>query len=69
MRRPNPVATNDARALKVWFVEDSMRVSLVDGRTLSVPKACFPRLLSATQEQLEAYEMSGHGTASLGRAG
>lgn len=52
---------NDARATKVWFDDDNMWVSLADGRTLSVPKAWFPRLLDASNADLENYEFSGHG--------
>jgi hypothetical protein len=35
-----------------------MQVELSDGRTLGVPLAWFPRLLDATREQLENYELS-----------
>ena len=35
-----------------------MNLELSDGRTLGVPLAWFPRLLSATREQLENYELS-----------
>lgn len=52
---------NDARALKVWFDEDSMWVSLADGRVLSVPKVWFPKFLAASEEELMQYEMSGNG--------
>jgi hypothetical protein len=38
-----------------------MWVALSDGRTLGVPLAWFPRLLHATREQLEAYEISPRG--------
>jgi len=49
------------RASNVWFDDDSMWVALEDGRVMSVPKVWFPRLQSATKEQLENYEMSGNG--------
>ncbi len=39
-----------------------MRVKLADGRQLSVPLAYFPKLLNATQLQLENYVISGGGT-------
>ena len=35
-----------------------MSVALSDGRTIGVPLAWFPRLLDATPEQLENYELS-----------
>ncbi len=54
-------SVNDARAAKLWFDEDSMWVALTDGRTISVPKLWFPRLLNATDEELADYEFSGHG--------
>jgi Protein of unknown function (DUF2442) len=38
-----------------------MNVALSDGRTLDVPLAWFPRLLHATREQLENFELSPRG--------
>jgi hypothetical protein len=38
-----------------------MWVDLVDGRTLGVPLAWFPKLLTATPEQLNSYELSPRG--------
>jgi hypothetical protein len=35
---------------------------LVDGRQLAVPLAYFPRLLHATPQQRDQFEMSGAGT-------
>lgn len=48
-------------AESVRFDENSMWVSLSDGRTLGIPLAWFPRLLHATQEQLQRYELSHSG--------
>ncbi len=45
----------------VRFDEDSMWVSLADGRTLSVPLAWFPRLLDATPAQRTQVELSRAG--------
>jgi hypothetical protein len=45
----------------VSFHEGKMDVKLSDGRTLGVPLAWFPRLLDATPEQLEGYELSPYG--------
>jgi len=39
-----------------------MRVEVGDGRRLAVPLAYFPRLLRATADQREQFEMSGGGT-------
>jgi len=38
-----------------------MIVSLVDGRTITVPLLWFPRLVSANQKQLANYELLGDG--------
>lgn len=36
-----------------------MRLTLASGRRLGVPLLYFPRLLNATPEQREAYEING----------
>ncbi|MFC0268871.1 DUF2442 domain-containing protein [Kushneria aurantia] len=46
---------------RVTFDADSFWVELNDGRTIGVPLAWFPRLLEATREQLEDYELSPRG--------
>ena len=51
----------DARAKKVAFTRSELTVVLADGRRLSVPLAWFPRLLHASPEQLENYELLGEG--------
>lgn len=53
---------NKPLARTLTFDRDSMWVHLVDGRTLGIPLAYFPRLLAATPEQLERYLISGGGT-------
>lgn len=45
----------------VRFDEDSMWVELSDGRILGVPLAWFPRLLNATPDQREVFELSRRG--------
>ncbi|MGR3173506.1 MAG: DUF2442 domain-containing protein [Candidatus Scalindua sp.] len=52
----------EVSAKKIWFDRGNMWVGLTDGRQLSIPLAYFPRLLNATPEQREKYEMSGGGT-------
>ena len=42
----------------VRFDDDSMWVDLDDGRCIAVPLAWFPRLLAATSEQREQFELS-----------
>jgi hypothetical protein len=41
--------------------DDELRVSLTDGRTLSIPVAWFPRLLHASPTQRADYELLGDG--------
>ena len=45
-------------AKSVWFDDNSVWVELVDGRTLGVPLAWFPRLLHARPEQRQKYELT-----------
>ena len=45
----------------VWFDENSLSVSLSNGRKISVPLAWFPRLLHANPNQLAQVELSCHG--------
>jgi Protein of unknown function (DUF2442) len=45
----------------VRFDDDSMWVSLSDGRVLSVPLAWFPRLLNASAAQRSQVELSRTG--------
>ena len=48
-------------ATDVRFDYDTMWVSLADGRTLGVPLAWFPRLLSATPEARADVTLSAFG--------
>ena len=50
-----------ARVRDVRCTEDSLVVDLLDGRTISVPLAWYPRLLHATAEQLAEWELAGAG--------
>jgi hypothetical protein len=45
----------------VSFGADSLIVALVDGRTISVPLARFPRLMNASTEQLSNWKVAGGG--------
>lgn len=40
---------------------DRLSVDLVDGRTITVPLAWYPRLLNATPEQRRNWRISGAG--------
>ena len=48
-----------AKALR--FDAHTMWVDLVDGRTIGVPLAWFPRLLNATPEQRQQYRLGAGG--------
>jgi hypothetical protein len=48
-------------ATTVRFDDSAMWLELIDGRTLGVPLAWFPRLLHATPAQRDRFEMSGGG--------
>lgn len=54
--------TFKANATKIWFDKENMWVTLTDGRQLSIPLVYFPRLLNATTDQRNNYELSGGGT-------
>ena len=41
--------------------DDGLIVGLVDGRTIIVPLAWYPRLLNATAEQRREYRLLGDG--------
>jgi len=49
------------RVKDVRFTEDTIAVDLIDGRTIIVPLAWYPRLLNATSEQLRNWRISGAG--------
>lgn len=49
------------RLAGVEVTEDTLVVSLMDGRTISVPLAWYPRLLNATQAQRQNWQIAGGG--------
>ena len=51
----------DERVADVRCDDASLIVDLVDGRTISVPLAWYPRLLHATPEQRARWEKSAGG--------
>lgn len=58
----NSLILNEApRAMAVECSDDELRVSLTDGRTLSVPVAWFPRLAHASPAQRANYQLLGDG--------
>jgi len=55
------ISVADPAAVAVRCDDDTLWVTLDDGRQLGVPLAYFPRLLHATPAQRAAYELSGGG--------
>jgi Protein of unknown function (DUF2442) len=55
------VLKNTPRAMAVVCSDDELRVSLTDGRWLSVPIVWFPRLAHATATARANYELLGTG--------
>lgn len=55
------VVAADERVADAAFSEDSLTVSLMDGRSISVPLAWYPRLLHATAEQRAHWKIAGGG--------
>jgi hypothetical protein len=51
----------DERVKSVRSDDDALSVDLMDGRTITVPLAWYPRLLNASQEQRDRWEPSGGG--------
>jgi len=51
----------DPRVSAVVVTEDELRVELLDGRTMTVPLAWFPRLLDATQVERDNWRIIGDG--------
>jgi hypothetical protein len=49
------------RVKDVRFTEDTIAVDLIDGRTIIVPLAWYPRLFNATTEQRRNWRISGAG--------
>jgi hypothetical protein len=51
----------DERVAEVEVTEDAVSVRLMDGRTISVPLAWYPRLFNATPEQRNNWQIGGGG--------
>jgi hypothetical protein len=51
----------DERVTDVRCTDDTLTVDLMDGRTISVPLAWYPRLLRASPEQRGNWETCGGG--------
>ena len=53
--------TADERVSTVNFTSDSLSVSLMDGRVISVPLTRYPKLLHASVEQRNNWQIAGGG--------
>jgi hypothetical protein len=51
----------DERVADVRCDEERLTVDLMDGRTIAVPLAWYPRLLAATPQQRARWEIAGGG--------
>ena len=51
----------DERVADVRFEAERLIVDLMDGRTIAVPLAWYPRLLEATKDQRAVWERAGAG--------
>ena len=51
----------DIRVRTVQVGEDELTVALMDGRTITVPLAWYPRLLAGTPAQRASWELAGAG--------
>ena len=51
----------DERVKNVSFTQEAISVDLMDGRIITVPLAWYPRLLNATSEQLNSWQICGGG--------
>jgi hypothetical protein len=49
------------KAVSVEVTEDELKVELLDGRTIIVPLAWYPRLLHATPAQRADWQIAGAG--------
>ncbi len=51
----------DERVNDVKFTNDTLSVGLVDGRTITVPLAWYPRLFAATAAERKNWRVAGGG--------
>jgi len=51
----------DERVASIFFTDDELSVRLMDGRTITVPLAWYPRLLQATEAQRNNWKICGGG--------
>jgi hypothetical protein len=51
----------DERVTDVEFTDDTLSVALMDGRVISVPLVWYPKLLNATEEERNDWQIGGGG--------
>ncbi len=56
-----PTIEFNATATDVFFSDGMLHVKLADGREIAAPLEYFPRLRDASQDQLNRWELIGHG--------
>ncbi|MHB0878597.1 MAG: DUF2442 domain-containing protein [Anaerolineae bacterium] len=56
------IEAQEARAQHVRLQEDSLCIELVDGRTITVPLAWYPRLWYGSPDERERFEVIGDGS-------
>ncbi len=61
MSSSTQVETADIRVRDVAVTEHELAVALMDGRTITVPLAWYPRLANATPAQRNQWELAGAG--------
>ena len=61
MASSSQALTADARVRGVRVDADELSVALMDGRTITVPLAWYPRLANATPAQRNRWEVAGGG--------
>ena len=60
-RNASNVEVQIPEAEDVTVTEDTLKAELSDGRTISVPLAWYPRLVHASQEERDNWELIGGG--------
>lgn len=55
------VVETEPRAMQVEVTDDELTVHLVDGRRVSAPLVWYPRLLRASADQRNDWELIGEG--------
>lgn len=61
MHRKNEIMNACERIVNAEITEDELKVELIDGRTVTVPLAWYPRLLHASPEQRANWKIAGGG--------